>query len=143
MTSLFNEYNYNISLNSFDKSHNSIMKAFTKNIQVITMIPTILIIVLTNFLSFCLFFSKIKRTISIHYICGATDIKLFIHLFKEIFTSIIFATIVGILIGSIVLYFSYTDLFYKYIFIAAFINIALLSIIVLLSFLCNKKRIYY
>jgi hypothetical protein len=118
------------------------IKELFRNIEVITMIPSILIIIFADFTTLCLLFSKAKRTITIHFNFGATKGRLFLFQLREIMFSVIVGSLIGVLIGEGILYFIYNEWFHLVGILTFVITTVLILSIYLIAYFWYNRRFY-
>ena len=108
-------------------------------IEFLTLIPSLLIILFTDFVTLRLLFSRIKRLLQIHCYCGATKGKLLLFIWKEMIGAIVIGTIAGTFSSSVILYGIFNEWSFLSFGISSFLNMVLLLLIVAMAFLLEIK----
>lgn len=141
MTNIFRNEGYTVNLFNSNETSNVSFKNIISRKETFLMLPSLVIILFAEFITFSLIFIKNRDLINIHYLFGGREKNIFKFMIKEAKESLILGSLVGGLFGVIVLKLIYGNIDLISLLISVITNLMLEILIMFNSFKINKYKI--
>ncbi|VYU69742.1 hypothetical protein [Clostridium tertium] len=141
MINIFKNEGYSVSSFNSNETSNVSFKNLINRKETFLMLPTLLIILFAEFITFSLISIKNRDLINIHYLFGGREKNIFIFMIKEAKESFILGSFVGGLLGVIILKLIYGNVDLISLLISVITNLILEILIMFISFKRSKYKI--